>query len=56
MGGCKCEKRLFTIYFLNCNILLNNKARIAKSSTPIDDIHLEGTMSQISIYVLVFVL
>ena len=47
LGACKFEKLLFSIYFLNWDILLNIFFRITKSSTAIDKIHMEGTMSQI---------
>ena len=47
LEGRKFEKLLFNFYFLNCDILLNNTFSNTKSSIHIDNIHMEGTVSQI---------
>ena len=42
----KLEKLLFNLYFLNYDISLNNAFRNTQFSIHIDNIHMEGTVSQ----------
>ena len=47
LGVWKFEKRLFNFYFLNYDISLNNTFRHTIFSILIDNIYMEGTVSQI---------
>ena len=46
LGGWKFEKRLFNFYFLNYDISLNNTFRHTIFSILIDNMYMEGTVSQ----------
>ena len=43
----KIKDLFFHLYFLNMDILLNNKLPVMKFCTDVKNIHVEGTMSQI---------
>ena len=47
LQGWESEKLLFNLHSLNWDISVNNKLRGTRFGTPIDDTHMQGTLSQI---------